>query len=120
MALKPVAVTGDASAEAGTTPYTGATRGDWTAGGVSETSYSVLTSGDTEVIHKAECTFSFVGDSAPPQTVGDVIASETVTLEAAGTTLQGSSTFVLVDGDTITDAYGNTVSVSASAPLRAG
>jgi len=119
MAVKPVAVEGDASAEAGTTPYTGATRGTWTAGSVTETSYDVLTSGGTKVIHKAECSFSFTGDSAPPQTVGDVSGDSTVTLEASGTALQGGSTFVLVDGDSETDSYGNKVSVSASAALQA-
>lgn len=115
---KPVAVKGDASASAGSGLPQPAQKGQWTAGAVTETGYAVLTSGQTEVIHKAECTFTFLGDSAPPQTTGDVTASSTVTLTASGTVAQGGLTAVLRDGDSTADDYGNTVSVSASAPLR--
>ena len=116
MALKSVAVQGDASASAGSAMYTGATSGSWTAGPVTETKYDVLTSGGKKVIYKAECSFSFVGENSG----GSAVTGESsVTLEASGTGLQGGSTFVLVDGESANDSYGNTVSVSASAILQA-
>jgi len=121
MALKPVAVKGDASASTGSVPYTGAVEGEWTAGAVTETSYAQLTSGGTEVIHEARCTFSFVGGSDPPNgRTADVSGSSTVTLSAAGTVAQGGLAHVLRDGDEAQDSYGNTVSVSAAAVFRSG
>lgn len=120
MAPKSVAVEGNASASAGSTLVEPAKAGSWDAGDVSETSYDFLTVDSTKVIWKAECTFSFTGDSDPPNgVVEDVHRSSTVTLEASGTALQGGSTFVLVDGDSTQDDYGNTVRVSASANLQA-
>jgi len=119
MSLKPVAVKGDASAETGQGLVAGASKGLWSiVGDVTETSYMQLTSGGTEVIYQAECSFSFTGDSAPPQTTGDVIGASTVTLTASGTVAQGGLSAVLRDGDEVSDEYGNTVRISASAPLQ--
>jgi hypothetical protein len=121
MAMKPVAVQGDASAEAGSTLYGAAKAGAWTAGPVSETSYAKLTSGGVAVLHRAACTFSFVGGSDPPNGLtADVTGTSTVTLTASGTVAQGKLTHVLRDGDQQQDGYGNTVSVSASAAFRSG
>lgn len=64
---KPVAVTGDtvATASSATAPSTQPTwSGTWTAGPVTETAYPKLTVNSTAVIHKASCTFSFIGVDA--------------------------------------------------------
>ncbi|WP_404385398.1 hypothetical protein [Caenispirillum salinarum] len=107
---------GDVTATAGTVPYTGATSGDWTAGAVELTSYPVLTVAGTDVIHKAECTFSFLGKNSG----GAVTGSSTVTLTAGAQPLQGGLSNVLVDGNWNKDAYGNTLNVSATGVLRTG
>lgn len=121
MALKPVAVQGDASASTGNGLVGAAKKGKWTAGEVNETSYSQLTAGGVEVIYEAECTFTFLGDSDPPNgVVSDVNDSSTVTLSASDTVAQGGLNHVLRDGDEEEDAYGNKVSVSASAALQSG
>lgn len=121
MSLKPVAVKGDASASTGSGLYGAAREGSWSAGAVTETTYAQLTSGGIEVIHQAECTFSFIGGSDPPNGLTtDVNGTSTVTLTASGTVAQGGLSHVLRDGDLEQDDYGNTVSVSASAAFRSG
>lgn len=115
MAMKPVAIAGDATATAGAVVAAGADSGTWTAGPITESTYDVLTSGGSKVLYKAECTFSFSGKDSANAAVTD---TSTVTLDATTKVLQGGGTFVLVDGDSQADEYDNTVSISASAPLR--
>ena len=111
---KSVATVGDVTATAGTTMYSPATSGSWTAGSVSYTSYDNVKSGDAKVIHKAECTFSFSGSTGNTAVSG----SETVTLEAGSTLLQKGASKVLVDGDSKTGTYGNKLQVSSSEKLK--
>lgn len=119
MALKPVAVEGDASASGGDQMYQPADEGEWTPGPVVLTSYDKLTVGGTKVIHKAECEFTFDGMNNKPNTPVAVSGTSSVTLEADGTVLMGGSTMVLVDGDSNEDSYGNEISISASGILQA-
>ncbi len=119
---KPVAVKGDVSATAGTSPYTGAQSGTWTAGPVSETSYANLKAGGKEVIWKAECTFSFSGANSSGATV---TGTEKVTLTATTKLLKKAEHSVLVDGDSKTGGdtpptFDNKLSVSASGSLHTG
>jgi len=107
---------GDTSATAGTVMYSPAASGTWTPGTVTETSYPLLTISGVAVIHSASCTFTFSGLKADGTT--QVNGSSTVTLTAATTTLQKGSTFVLRDGDTTSDTYGNTLTVHAANILR--
>jgi hypothetical protein len=119
---KPVAVKGDVSATAGTSPYTGAQSGTWTAGPITETSYANLKSGSKEVIWKAECTFSFSGANSSGATV---TGTEKVTLTAKTTLLKKGEHNVLVDGDSKTGgdtppSFDNKLSVSAGGTLKSG
>ena len=111
------AVEGDVTATAGTSPYTGAESGSWTAGSVSYQSYDKLSIGGTPVIHEASCTFNFSGASSSGATI---TGSETVTLSAGSTKLQGASSSVLVDGDSETGSYGNELKVQTGAKLKSG
>ena len=111
---KSVATEGDVTATAGTTMYSPATSGSWTAGSVTYTSYAKLNSGGAKVIHKAECTFSFSGSTGNTAVTGQ----ETVSLEAGSTLLQKEASKVLVDGDSKTDKYGNKLQVSSSEKLK--
>ncbi len=113
MAGKAVAQDGDASATASTaTTYTGAT-GAWAAGPVSTTPYPFLKIAGTPVIHQASCTFTFTATDG-----SGVTGTSLVTLTAPSTTLQKGSTFVLRDGDTYPDTFGNKVSVAAAHNLK--
>jgi hypothetical protein len=120
MASKKVAVDGDVTATAGTTPGIEGSAGPpgWTAGKVSYQTYSHLTVGGKEVAYEATCTFSYSGTttSAPATAVGPKTAD--VTLKAKSTVLQNGSTKVLVDGDKEEDTYGNKLSVSAGGVLK--
>ncbi|HEY8704329.1 MAG TPA: hypothetical protein VIL98_06220 [Gaiellaceae bacterium] len=116
MPLKPVAKTGDTTKTPGTLMFTGASTGSWTGAAVTETAYPLLTIGGVGVIHLASCLFSFSGLAANGTTA--VTGSSTVTLTASSTTLQKSSTFVLRDGDTTQDSFGNALTVAAANILR--
>lgn len=117
MALKRVAVDGDANASAGSKNFVDTATGSWTAGPVTVSAYDQLSAGGTKVIYKAECSFTYQGsDNSSGATVP---GESSVTLEASGTTLQGGDTFVLVDGDSAEDEFGNKIEVSASSPLQA-
>lgn len=120
MATKSAAAKGDVSATAGTSPYTGANSGTWTAGPVSETSYANLKSGGKEVVWKAECTFAFTGASSSGATV---TGTEKVTLRATAKLLMTGEHHVLVDGDSKTGgdsppSFDNKLSASAAGPLQ--
>lgn len=112
----PVAVHGDVHATVGTTLWGTATSGSWTAGAVTDQTYAWLTVGGTAVVHAASCVFSFSGSdgmsqvNSPPLTVSLTPPAPTV--------LQHGSTFVLRNGDTISDTYGNTLTVQASGILK--
>jgi hypothetical protein len=112
MAGKPVAVTGDVVATVGTTPFTGADLGTWTAGAVSVQFYNHLTSGGTTVIHQAECTFNFSGTNSG--TGATITGSETVTLTAGATVLQRGQSGVLVQGDVAIGTFGNKLEVQTT------
>ena len=116
MALKAIGVVGDTSVTPGGPDGPNGSVGVWTPGAVSETSYAELTNHGPEVIHTAECTFSYTGAVSNP---GDTTGSSTVTLQAAGTTLTVAGGFVLVDGDTKEDSWGNTLTVHATPPGQA-
>jgi hypothetical protein len=77
------------------------------------TRYPFMTIGGVAVIHQAMCTFSFTGTGPSPGNA-PVSGTSIVTLTATSTTLQKGSTFVLRDGDTKQDSFGNTLAVSAS------
>ena len=116
MVAKSAAVKGDVSATAGTSPYTGAQTGTWTAGQVTETSYANLKVGGKEVLWKAECTFSFSGANSSGTTV---TGTEKVTLTATTKLLMKGEHSVLVDGDSKTGgdtppSFDNKLSVSAA------
>jgi hypothetical protein len=112
MPLKPAAKTGDTTKTVGTTMFTGASSGSWTGATITETAYPLLKIGGVAAIHQASCVFSFSGFAADGTT--PVNGSSTVTLTASPTTLQKSSTFVLRNGDTTQDTYGNTLTVVAA------
>jgi hypothetical protein len=112
-----VAREGDVSATPGTTPYTGAAKGEWTAGTVTYTSYEKVVSGGAKAISKAECTFSFSGSTSGGSAVS---GTETVTLEAQPTKLQKSDAGVIVDGDSATGTFGNTLTASSGEKLETG
>jgi hypothetical protein len=101
-----VARQGDVSATPGTTPFTGATSGTWTAGTIGDTPYDKVVSGGAKAISEARCTFSFSGANASGS---PVTGSETVTLSAKQTKLQKGASGVLVDGDSATGTFGNTL-----------
>jgi len=105
---------GDVSATVGTTPFTGADKGTWTAGPITYTTYDRLTSNGTKAISEAECTFSFAGTNSSGATV---TGTETVTLSARPTKLQKGASGVLVNGDSASGDYENTLTASASQKL---
>jgi len=120
MALKNVATQADVQTQPGTTQFTGAASGTWSAGPVSVVSYAKLTIGGQAVILSASCTFSFTGasGSTPPVTV---TGSEEVTLSAAAldtTKLQGGLLQVLRDSNqSNTSLFGNVIKISSSEKL---
>jgi hypothetical protein len=116
MAGKSVAVSGEVIATPGTTFFTGADSGTWTAGAVNVQSYSKLTVGSKAVLHEAKCTFTFSG--ANSGTGATITGSETVTLKAGATLLQKGLTSVLVQGDSATGSFGNKLQVQTVSKLR--
>jgi hypothetical protein len=123
MAGKSVATQADVQTpQPGTTPFTGAASGTWTAGPVTVVSYAKLTTGSQPIISSVSCTFAFSGLAANGTT--PVAGFEPVILSAAalGTTkLQGETQQVLRDGDqSNTSLYGNTISISSSEKLSSG
>lgn len=110
---KPVARDGDVTATAGTSPYSGADSGTWTAEPVSYTTRSKVKAG-AAAISKAECTFSFSGKSGNSQVSG----TEKVELTAGSTKLKTGGGGVLVSGDSKTGTYGNKLEASSSAKLE--
>ena len=118
MAGKQVAVKEDVQATAGSTPFTGADSGTWTAGPVTCSFYDQLKIGGSKVIYKAECKFTFTGTSPAPAK-SPITGTETVTLEAQSTKLQGGLSKVLVDGDSATGTgnFGNKLQINASHKL---
>jgi hypothetical protein len=97
--------------------------GAWTAGEVTETTDPKLSVGGAAVVQQATCTFSFNGSKGPPPSPPAVIKdSSVVTLSPQQTTLQGGQTAVLLDGDSASDTFGNTlkVSVPAASKLASG
>jgi hypothetical protein len=109
----PVAVHGDVHATVGAGMFGSATSGSWTAGTVTEQTYTWLTVGGAAVVHAASCTFSFTGSDG----MNTVTGTSTVSLTAATTVLQHGSTNVLRNGDSASDTYGNTLAVQASGIL---
>jgi hypothetical protein len=105
---------GDVSATPGTTPFSGAQSGTWTAGTISETAYDKVVSGGAKAISQAQCTFSFTGANSSGATV---TGSETVTLSAGATKLQKGAAGVIVDGDSATGTYGNKLTASGGPKL---
>ncbi|MDJ0676392.1 MAG: hypothetical protein QNJ36_13575 [Calothrix sp. MO_167.B42] len=112
---KQVAVIADVQAIPGTTPYSGAANGSWTAMPVEYTSYSKLTIGGKAVIYEAECRFLFSGANSSG---APVVGQEVVTLTAQTTKLQGSLSNVLVTGDSAKGQYGNQLQVNATNKLK--
>ena len=109
-----VARQGGVSATPGTTPFTGANSGTWTAGPISDKPYDKVVSGGAKAISEAQCTFNFSGVNASGATV---TGSETVTLSAKQTKLQKGAAGVLVDGDSATGTYGNKLTASGGPKL---
>lgn len=117
MALKPVAVTSDVAATAGTGLYTGAAKGTWMPGPVTVSTYAKLTIGGAAAAWQAKSTFAFAGFGPTPAET-PISGTSTVTLSASTKKLQGRASHVLVNGDEKSDSYGNKVKVSASGKLR--
>ncbi|MEB3180877.1 MAG: hypothetical protein VKL59_17875 [Nostocaceae cyanobacterium] len=119
MTGKNVAVIDDVKAIPGTVPYPPADKVvSWTPGEVSYTSYTKLTVNGKQVISEAKCTFSFNGSQTLPTGVQNpVTGTETVTLVAKPTKLQGGLSQVLVQGDSQQSVYGNTLQVVATNKL---
>ena len=110
-----VARQGEVTATAGTTPFTGADNGTWTAGPVSYTAYAKLKRGGTGVIHRASCLFSFSGANSSGTAVA---GTSTVTLTAGTTKLQKGVSNVLQNNDEASDSYGNKLKASSSEKLK--
>jgi hypothetical protein len=95
-----------------------ATSGMWTPGLVDETADTTLTVGGAGVLHQAQCTFTFAGTLTPPTPPTAVSDSSTVVLKPKNTTLRAGRTAVLLDGDSTSDTFGNTVKVSVPASSK--
>jgi hypothetical protein len=102
MPSKSVATASDVSAS----PASG-----YSAGPIVAVPYMQLKTDGQQVIYQAACTFTQT--SSP-------FATDVVTLNASTTVLQKNESNVLRDGDSITSALGNQLSVSASHPLKSG
>ena len=100
-----VATKGTSQASPSADPTDGgkATSGTWTPGQVDEAADTTLTVGGT------------VSPPTPPAAVSD---SSTVVLTPKSTTLQAGQTAVLLDGDSTSDSFGNTVQVSVPASSK--
>jgi len=107
---KSIARSGDVSAQAGSSMYTGATSGSWTAGDLTLTTASLASSGGSKAVIKATCTFSFSGSNGQSAVTG----TSSVTLNPSSRLLTIGGTAPLVDGDSAKDDYGNTIKVSSS------
>ncbi|AEH10752.1 MULTISPECIES: hypothetical protein [Protofrankia] len=103
----------DVSATAGSSPYTGATSGTWTAGTPQLTTSDVLSSDGQAIVVGASCSFTFSGTNGQTNVNG----SSTVTLEPGGRALTAAGVCPLVDGDSARDSFGNTVFVASNASL---
>jgi hypothetical protein len=114
MAAASVAGDGDVSATAGTVLFTGADKGTWTAGSVQLKTYAKLEAGGKPVVHQAECTFSFSGSAGNTAVTG----TSRVTLTKPGRPLQKGQQSVLVDGDSVTDSFGNKLAVTSTRRLQ--
>ena len=115
-----VATKGTSQASPSADPTDGgkATSGTWTPGQVDETADTTLTVGGAGVLHQAQCTFTFAGSLSPPTPPTAVSDSSTVVLTPKSTTLQAGQTAVLLDGDSTSDKFGNTVQVSVPASSK--
>src|SRR5687767_6357533 len=109
-----VARAGDVAAATGSTYYSGADSGAWSAGALSSTTTSLVTSDGKQVVTKASCTFSFSGKAGNSPVTG----TSTVKLEPATRRLKVAGASPLVHGDSTKDSYGNTLSVESTATLR--
>jgi hypothetical protein len=118
MAGKSAAKAGDIKATAGTTMYSPAVTGSWVAGPVQPvTGYAKLTTGGSQVVHEAKCTFSFTGTGPSPGNA-PVSGTSTVTLSGKTTKLQKGKSNVIHDGDSEQDSYGNKLEAQASGKLK--
>jgi hypothetical protein len=112
---KAVAVQGEIKATAGTTPFPPADTGSWAPGPVVEVTHPKLGVKGKPVVLEASCTFSFTG--AVSSTGAPVSGVEVVMLKPKTTIVLKSGTFVLVDGDKMQGAYGNTLEATAAGHL---
>ncbi len=110
----PVARDGDVSTTVGTTPFTGATSGTWTAGDLTVTTTGRARADGEEIVTAASCTFSFAGTNGQTPVSGTSV----VALQPAARKLRFGTAFPLVDGETTSDTFGNTVRVVSSATWR--
>ncbi|HEX6683616.1 MAG TPA: hypothetical protein VF062_12515 [Candidatus Limnocylindrales bacterium] len=101
-----VAVEGEVVATAG--PATAA--GSWTAGPVTEVSYTKLTIGGKKVIHQAMCTFTFTNSTTSATTLVPL------TLTASPRKLQGGLSNVLCHADKFVDPNGNQLEARVTRP----
>lgn len=120
----PVAVVGDVTATPGAVLHestavgagTSAPAGTWSAGTIEHETYPQLTSAGSEVIWEAACEFTFSGTDTSGKVVDE---RETITLTATARPLNPHQHDVLIHGDSESSGYGNTLSVTATGPLRA-
>ena len=107
----PVAREGDVSTTVGTTPFTGATSGTWTAGDLELTTTGRAQADGKEIVTAASCTFSFAGTNGQTNVNGTSV----VTLQPASRRLRFGTASPLVHGNSASDTFGNTIRVTSSA-----
>ncbi|NEW69887.1 hypothetical protein [Streptomyces rhizosphaericus] len=107
--------TGDVTATPGTTPFTGADKGTWTAGEVVETASDKMKAAGAFLIHRATCDFTFSG-TAPNGAA--VSGKSTVALSATASRLRVGGERLLLNGDEAHDTFGNALKAVSTRPLR--
>jgi hypothetical protein len=111
-----VAVEADVKATVGAKNFSDNATGTWSAGTVTHKTYPKLKVGAKAVIYESSCTFSYSG--ADNSSGATVTGSSTVTLTATNKLTQKRANFVLVNGDSANDSFGNTLKVEATGFLK--
>lgn len=115
--MSKIAVVGNVIPTPGSSPYPPADTGAWIPGPVIYQSYASVKSNSIPVIYQAQCVFTFVGTKSTPGGPVPVSGSETVTLRAGTTAVNGMQNSVLLDGDSEEGSYGNKLRVQASSMI---
>lgn len=119
MPVSAVAVEADVSTspgEANSPPSGFDPGGSWAKVSLQVETLGLLTIDGSPVAWKASADFSYTGTTGGTAT--STSPPTTVTLDGSSSSLTVTSKPLLRDGDTTSDSFGNTISVSASRPLR--